>query len=170
MNTLEELGELLAKGMNIRANIVPVIDEDSEDVLLHDDTIENEMPVLPLMDQVLLPGVLIPIAAQRPKARRLLGDIKSPNQHIVVFPQKNQADQPTEQDLYPVGVVAKVLKVFDIRTDTTVAVLQGVMRCHSLQVVRMNPYMTGRVALAPEDSTGMDTQAFRRKVKLLRKN
>ena len=47
---LEELGEMFAKGMNIKADIVPVIGEDDEDLLLHDDGIEGEMPVLPVMD------------------------------------------------------------------------------------------------------------------------
>ena len=170
MNSLEELGEMLAKGMNIKANIIPVIDTDSEDILLHDEGIEDAMPVLPLMDQVLLPGVLIPIAARRDKSRRLLNDIKAPNQHILVFPQRNASDDPDEHDLYPVGVVAKVLKVFDFHDDTTVAILQGVVRCHTLMVSRYTPYMMGSVSLAPESTDGMDTTAFRRRMKLLRKN
>ena len=170
VKSLEELGEMIAKGMNIKANIIPVIDTDSEDILLHDDSIENEMPVLPLMDQVLLPGVIIPIAAQRDKSRRLLGDVKTPNQHILVFPQRDASDDPDELCLYPVGVVAKVLKTFDFHDEVTVAILQGVVRCHSLTVHRHTPYMMGTVALAPEDSTGMDTPDFHRKMKLLRKN
>ena len=167
--TLDELGEMIAKGMNIRANIVPVVDVDDEEVLLHDDSIENEMPVLPLMDQVLLPGVLIPIAARRPKSRRLLSEL-TPNRHIVVFLQRGDNDDPTELDLAPVGVVAKVLKVFDFRDDITVAILHGVVRCHSLLVHRHNPYMVGSVVLAPEDENGMDTNLFRRQMKVLRRD
>lgn len=166
--TFDELGELFAKGMNIRADIVPVIDEDSEDLLLRDDTIGGEMPVLPVMDQVLLPGVILPIAASRERSRRLLSDVKTNGGHILVFTQKNDADEPTELDLYPVGVVAKVVKVFDFRKDVTVAVLQGVMRCHSLLVPIHEPYMMGTVELAPETSEGIGTQVFRRKVKKLR--
>ena len=167
--TLDELGEMIAKGMNIRANIVPVVDADDEEVLLHDDGIENEMPVLPLMDQVLLPGVLIPIAARRPKSRRLLSEV-TPNRHIVVFLQRGDNDDPTELDLAPVGVVAKVLKVFDFRDDITVAILHGVTRCHSLLVHRHNPYMVGSVVLAPEDESGMDSALFRRQMKVLRRD
>ena len=167
--TLEELGEMIAKGMNVKANIIPVIDADTEDILLNADDIENEMPVLPLMDQVLLPGVIIPIAAQRDKSRRLLSDIKNPNQHILVFPQRDASDDPDEHCLYPVGVVAKVLKAFDFHDEFTVAILQGVVRCHSLQVHRYTPYMMGTVTLAPESDAGMDTTAFRRRIKLLRK-
>jgi len=168
-NDFDEIGEMLAKGMNVRANIVPVVDEVDEDVLLNDDDIENEMAVLPVMDQVLFPGVLIPIAAKREKSRQLLNEVSGTNQHILVFTQKNDAEEPSELDLYPVGVVAKVLRVFSFKADITVAVMQGITRCHSLTVTAREPYMRGTVTMAPENSVGMDTQAFAKRVKLLRK-
>lgn len=168
-NGFDELGEMLAKGMNVRANIVPVVDEMDEDVLLNDDGIENEMAVLPVMDQVLFPGVLIPIAAKREKSRQLLNEVSGTHQHILVFTQKNNEEEPSEHDLYPVGVVAKVLRVFTFKEDTTVAVMQGITRCHSLIVTAHEPYMRGTVTMAPENSDGMDTQAFAKRVKLLRK-
>ena len=148
---------------------MPMIDAGDEDVLLHDDGIEQEMPVLPVLDQVLFPGVLIPIAAQRPKARQLLADVSGTETHILVFAQKTNNEDPDEHDLYPVGVIAKVLKVFNFRTDISVAVLQGIVRCHSLMVTRTAPYMWGCVQHAPESTEGLQTQAFSRKVKLLRK-
>ena len=126
---IDDLGDLFAAGLNIKADIVPVIDEGDDDLLLTDGSIEEEMPVLPVMDQVLLPGVILPIAASRAKSRKLLDDVKGSGRHILVFTQMNTVDDPMEYDLYPVGVVAKVLKVFDIRNDVTIAVLQGVMRC-----------------------------------------
>ena len=166
----EELGEMLAKGLNVKANIVPVVDEGDEDVLLNDDGIEGELGVLPVMDQVLFPGVLIPIAARRAKSRQLLEEVSGTSRHIAVFTQKGDEEDPTELDLYPVGVVAKVLKVFDIkRADTIVAVLQGVTRCHSLMVTSKVPYMKGTVELAPESTEGMGTQAFHRRITLLRR-
>ncbi len=166
----EELGEILAKGTNVKANIVPVVDEGDEDVLLNDDNIEDELAVLPVMDQVLFPGVLIPIAARRAKSRQLLEEVNGKDRHIAVFTQKGSEEDPTELDLYPVGVVAKVLKVFDIRrADTIVAVLQGVTRCHSLMITSKTPYMKGNVELAPESTDGMGTQAFHRKITLLRR-
>ena len=168
-NAFDDLGEILSKDLNIRANIVPMIDAGDEDVLLHDDGIEQEMPVLPVLPQVLFPGVLIPIAAQRPKARQLLADVSGTETHILVFAQKTNNEDPDEHDLYPVGVIAKVLKVFNFRTDISVAVLQGIVRCHSLMVTRTAPYMWGCVQHAPESTEGLQTQAFSRKVKLLRK-
>ncbi len=165
---IDDLGDLFAAGLNIKADIVPVIDEGDEDLLLTDGSIEEEMPVLPVMDQVLLPGVILPIAASRAKSRKLLDDVKGSGRHILVFTQMNTVDDPMEYDLYPVGVVAKVLKVFDIRNDVTIAVLQGVMRCHSLIVSRHIPYMVGGVAVAPERGEGMELPAFKRKIKRLR--
>lgn len=166
----DELGEMFARGGNVKANIVPVVDEGDEDVLLSDDGIEDELAVLPVMDQVLFPGVLIPIAARRAKSRQLLEEVSGTQRHIAVFTQKGNEEEPNELDLYPVGVVAKVLKVFDIRrADTIVAVLQGVTRCHSLMVTSKVPYMRGTVELAPENTEGMGTQAFHRRMTLLRR-
>ena len=167
-DSIEELGEMLARGMNIRADIVPVIGEDDEDMLLNDDGIEQQMPVLPVMDQVLFPGVLTPIAARRPRSRQLLEDVSRSGRHLLVFAQKTDAEEPTEMDLYPVGVVARVLKVFNFRKDTSVAILQGIVRCHSLEVSTYDPYMIGSVVHAPENGAGMQTQAFKKKVKVLR--
>lgn len=165
----DELGEMLSRGMNVKASIVPVVADGDEDVLLGDEAIEGEMPILPVMDQVLFPGVLIPIAAQRLRSRQLLEAVDGTGQHIAVFPQQTKNDNPSEVDLYPVGVVAKVLRVFNFRQDVTVAVVQGVMRCHSLEVTSRDPYMHGRVQMAPESTENMGTQAFKRRMKLLRK-
>ncbi len=166
--TLDDLANIISKDINVRANIVPVIDTVDEDLLLSDDSIEPEMAVLPVMDQVLFPGVLIPIAAQRPKSRRLLADVGGTQKHVAVFSQRTDAEEPLLADLYPVGVVAKVLKVFNFKDDITVAIMQGVSRCHSLWITSEEPYLRGTVAIANESAAGMDTKAFRRKIKLLR--
>ena len=166
--TLDDLANIISKDINVRANIVPVIDTVDEDLLLSDDSIETEMAVLPVMDQVLFPGVLIPIAAQRPKSRRLLADVGGTQKHVAVFSQRTDAEEPLLADLYPVGVVAKVLKVFNFKDDITVAIMQGVSRCHSLWITSEEPYLRGTVAIANESAAGMDTKAFRRKIKLLR--
>ncbi len=165
---IDMIGDMLAKGMNIRADIVPVIGEDDEDVLLSTDGIEAQMPVLPVMEQVLFPGVLTPIAARRPRSRQLLEDVNRSGRHLLVFAQKTNSEEPDENDLYPVGVVARVLKVFNFRQDTTVAILQGIVRCHSLVVSTYDPYMIGSVTHAPESDAGMQTEAFKKKVKVLR--
>ncbi len=165
---IDMIGDMLAKGMNIRADIVPVIGEDDEDVLLSTDGIEAQMPVLPVMEQVLFPGVLTPIAARRPRSRQLLEDVSRSGRHLLVFAQKTNSEEPDENDLYSVGVVARVLKVFNFRQDTTVAILQGIVRCHSLVVSTYDPYMIGSVTHAPESDAGMQTEAFKKKVKVLR--
>ncbi len=167
--SFDKLSELLAKGMNIKADIVPVIDDSDEDTLLHDDNIEDVLPVLPVMDQVLFPGVVTPIAARRPKSRKLLDDVSRSGKHLVVFAQKTVEDDPTENDLYAVGVVARVLKVFNFREDTSVAILQGIVRCHSLIVQDYDPYMVGSVVQQEENDAGMKTPLYKNKITVLRK-
>ena len=169
-SSLEELGEILARESQIKANIVPVVDSDNEDLFFSNDVdVSHPLPVLPLLDQVLFPGVIIPIAAQRPKARRLLKEHESMEDSILVFPQVNDQEDPTASDLYSVGVVAHVLKTFDIREDTTVAILQGACRVTGLRVVEHEPYMQGYASILPETFEGKDSKTFAKKMKLLRK-
>ncbi len=167
--TLDDIAQMISKDVSVRANIFPMIDAVDEDLLLSDDSIEPELPILPVMDQVLFPGVIIPIAAQRSKSRRLLSDVSGTQGHVAVFTQQTDAEEPGIADLCPVGVVARVLKVFHFKEDISVAILQGTVRCHSLWITTTNPYLRGTVTMAPESPDGMDTRDFRSKMKLLRK-
>ena len=166
----DPLEELFSKETNIKADIVPMIDEGDEEVLLNANGIGNEMPVLPIMEQVLFPGVIIPIALQREKSRRMMADVSRSGGEIAVFTQCNDADDPTTKDLFSTGVVARVMKVFTVHHDTTVAVLQGVVRCIGLHLTQEEPYMVARIELKPESTDGMKTASFGRKEKLLRKS
>lgn len=165
----EELGEMLARGLNIRADIIPMIDEDSEHLLLNMDEPDSELAVLPVMEQVLMPGVVLPIVVRREKSMRLLKDAQNANSHILVFTQTNNSNDPTEDDLYPIGVAARVLKVFEVKKDISVAILQGMARCFPLELTRRDPYMVGMVHLFPENDDDTKGPIFKRKVKKLRK-
>ena len=164
----DELGEFLSHGLNIRADIIPVIDEANEGLLLDSEEENDEMAVLPVMDQVLLPGVVLPIAARRAKSRQLLHEAHEASSHILVFTQRTDNEDPTDLDLYPVGVVARVLKVFELKKDISVALLQGTMRCHSLTLSTSSPYMKGHATMAPESNEGVQNTGFKRKMKRLR--
>ncbi|MBQ9418280.1 MAG: endopeptidase La [Bacteroidales bacterium] len=167
--TLKDLGEMLAHGMNIRADIVPIIDEDSENLLLNVDNSAAELPVLPVMDQVLLPGVVLPIVVRREKSLRLLHDAQEGKSNILVHTQLNDNEEPAEADLCAMGVVARVMKVFEVKKNISVAILQGMTRSCPLVLTQREPYMKGMVQLCPESDEGTRSVAFKRKVKKLRK-
>lgn len=161
--------DILTKEFNIRADIVPMVDEGDEDMLLRCDRVDDLLPVMPVMDQVLFPGVLIPVVAQREKTRRMLDAIHASGNQIAVFTQKTKAEEPTLDDLHEVGVVAHVLKVFSLRADTVVAVLQGQVRCNDLQLATTDPYLLGHVTLAPDSDEGTQSASFKQLAKRLRK-
>lgn len=145
---IEDLKSIL--GSDSKVNIVPMIDPESENMLFEHIDLSRPMPVLPLLDQVLFPGVIIPIAARREKARRLLKDCSAEMRDILVFPQVRPSDDPSEADLFRYGVSARVLKSFDFKDNTTVAILQGLERVTDLKISERDPYYWGFATPAVE--------------------
>ncbi|MBR1799674.1 MAG: endopeptidase La [Bacteroidales bacterium] len=164
-----KLDENQLREFKIKADIVPLVDADDEDFLMNAPVGQTNFAVLPLMDLMLFPGVVIPVVAQREKSRQLLHDVMQSHDQIAVFTQHDASDDPSIGSLYAIGVVANVLKVFNLRDDVVVAVLQGVCRCDSLQLTAEEPYMRGDVSLRPELTTGLNNATFKNHVNMVRR-
>lgn len=159
----------LVDGITAHAEFIPLISKDEEEFLLRDADIPDELPILPLRENVLFPGVILPIAASRSKSVQLLKMAGKRSMHVGVITQCNDADEPTLDDLFENGVVARVLKVFDLPNETTMAVVQGVMKFHLESLSQMEPYYMGKVKVIDESDTIYDKKAFKSGVGKLRK-
>lgn len=161
--------EELTDGLIAHTEFIPLISKEEEDFLLSDSSIPDTLPILPIRENVLFPGVILPIAASRPKSVKLLKEAGRHNTHIGVVTQQNEEEEPTAKDLYGQGVVAHVLKVFDLPNNTTMAVVQGIMKFSLLEVVQETPYMLGRIAHIDESDTIHNKRNFRANINTLRK-
>lgn len=159
----------LVDGITAHAEFIPLISKDEEEFLLKDADIPDELPILPLRENVLFPGVILPIAASRPKSVQLLKTAGNRNLHIGVVTQCDDAENPTQQNLYEFGVAAKVLKVFDLPHGMTMAVVQGITKFHLEQLTKTEPYLYGTVKLIAELDEVEDKKAFRSAISKLRK-
>ena len=97
-----ELDKLLTVGMDAdgftsRAEIIPLVTKEDESFLLYEDEIPDDMPLLPLRDNVLFPGVVMPITIGRKSSLQLLRLAERKNMRIVVVAQKNDAEEPSRQ-------------------------------------------------------------------------
>ncbi|MBN1652530.1 MAG: endopeptidase La [Deltaproteobacteria bacterium] len=112
------------------------------------------LPLLPIRNAVLFPGAVAPFEVGREKSVALVEDRESDSQpFIAIFAQKDPStDDPSQEHLYPVGVVARVLKALRHSSGNYSLILQGVVRVRMEEVVQEDPYMKIRVSRLYETS------------------
>lgn len=135
-----------------------IADFDGDISSLFDRKVDGVLPVLPLRNMALFPGVVAPVAVGRDSSKAVIAQAVKSGGLIGVFCQRYaDIERPGKDDLYPVGVVAKVMRVIEMPGNTSTAILQSYARIRLESVTRQNPYMRARVTKleerlpAPED-------------------
>ena len=126
-----------------------------------DDTlIPKELPLLPLRNTVLFPGVVIPITVGRDKSIKAIAESYKTDKLVGVLSQKDSnIEDPGIGDLVTVGTVAKIIKLIKMPDGGTTAILQGKKRFSLLKVTAEDPYFKGEVAVIEEEVI-KDDQSF----------
>jgi ATP-dependent Lon protease len=121
----------------------------------------NIVPILPLRNMVLFPGVAMPVVVGRPKSMRLINDAIKKKMLIGVICQKeNDVEDPQENDLYPVGVIADVVRVLEMPDGTTTVILQGKKRFELHELINTEAYLKGRITILEEEMPGKNDREF----------
>lgn len=145
-----ELNNFFDDMIKPKTNIIPIISDFDEDVLLDEEKVPEEMPILALRGNVLFPKVIIPITAGRKKSIKLLRDAYKSGGYIGVIAQRNDMDDPTIADLFEIGTAAKVLKILEMPDGNLLAILQGCPRIRLVSIDKSEPYLKGTISLNPE--------------------
>ena len=169
MKIFSEVERDYMDGMVKNADFIPLISKDEEEFLLTDDNIPTELPILPIRDNVLFPGVILPVAASKKRSVKLLKEASRHNLRVGVIAQRNDVDNPEEKDLYPMGTVARVLKVFDLPNGTTMGVVQGVKRFALEAITGVEPYYNGIISLREENMIGRGSRQYKSELSEIRK-
>ncbi|MBR1956143.1 MAG: endopeptidase La [Bacteroidales bacterium] len=139
-------------------SIIPVMQGEGV-VKLDESQLPDSLPVLALRNAVLFPGTVFPITIGREKSIRLIEDAEGNNTFIGAVPQNDLAvEDPREQDLYPYGTVAKIIKTLEMPDGTITAILQGYKRFELQSIVEYEPYMLGRVRYQDDFVPEIDNQ------------
>ncbi len=133
------------------AQICSILTDYQDD--FHEDPQEKEslnshtIPILALRNMVLFPDVAIPVSVGRKKSLALIKAAHKSNHPIGVICQKEANDEdPGLNDLYPIGVVADIIKIFEFENTTNV-ILQGRYTFHLDAITSKSPYLKGRVTI-----------------------
>lgn len=139
---------------------IPIINEDTEFFPLLNQEDEDEMnnselppilPILPLRNTVLYPGVVIPITVGRDKSIKLVKEAYKGDRSIGVLAQRDgQTEDPTVDELYRIGTVARIIKVLQMPDGNTTVIIQGKLRFQLENVVQEQPYLMAEVTRLAE--------------------
>ncbi len=145
---------------NENAELIPLLTPEDEENM-NKEEIPNELPILPLRNTVLFPGVVIPITAGRDKSIQLIKEANKGDKVVGVVAQKNgEVEDPSVQDIYKTGVVAQILRVLKMPDGNTTVIIQGKKRFEINEVVQEDPYLKAKVAEAPDERDIDDKKEF----------
>jgi len=134
---------LLADFDSDNLEIVPL---GSPEGLDDDYDLPPNLPVLPVRNTVLFPGMVIPVTVGRAKSIRLVKKAYKGNRIIGVVAQLNQQkDEPTADDLYRFGTIAYIIKMITLPDGNITIIIQGKKRFEIQQFIQEEPFMTAQV-------------------------
>lgn len=132
------------------SDVFPIIslDERSSDIDLNSG---DELPILPLRNMVIYPGVLLPVSVARPKSLRLVREAHENDGLIGVCTQIDRKhEDPTIDQLYPMGTVAQVVRILEMPDNSTTVILEGKRRFRLGDEVAVKPYLKAKVHLVDD--------------------
>ncbi len=143
------------------SEFIPVIGDDMEQDN-DDQPIPEELPILPLRNTILFPGVIIPIAIGREKSHQLIKDVERSKGYFGALTQIDyKIDDPKADDLYKSGTVARIIKILQMPDNTTSVIIQGKKRFRLDEMLDHDPYFRGRISvLEDKEPEGDKTREF----------
>lgn len=122
-----------------------------EDDDLEKSGLPEELPILPIKNTVLFPGVVIPITVGRQKSVKLVRKAYKGDRIIGVIAQKkDSAEEPMPEDIYKIGTVAKIIKMLVLPDGNTTIIIQGKNRFEAEEFVQEDPFMMAKYKLIKE--------------------
>jgi ATP-dependent Lon protease len=135
--------------------IIPINETEHDN--LADTEIPKEIPILPLRNTVLFPGVVLPITVGRDKSIKAVNDAYKTDKLIGVLAQKDSSiEDPSLTELVAVGTIARIIKVIKMPDGGTTVILQGKRRFRVGAITTDDPYFKAQVILLQEEEAPKD--------------
>ena len=136
---------LSSQEFDTETDLIPLLTPEDEEEM-NKEKLPSSLPILPLRNTVLFPGVVIPISAGRDKSIKLINDANAGNKIIGVVAQKNEEDEdPSKNDIYSVGTVAQILRVLKMPDGNITVILQGKKRFEIDEITSEKPYLKATI-------------------------
>lgn len=128
-----------------QVEMIPILSVDEDDST-RKENLPPVLPILPLRNNVLFPGVVIPISVGRERSIKAVKKAYKENKFIGVVAQKDTSvDEPEEQDIYTIGTVARIIRMLNMPDGGNTLILQGVKRFELKKIVAREPIIEAEV-------------------------
>ncbi|NRA93868.1 MAG: endopeptidase La, partial [Psychroserpens sp.] len=155
-----KLDSLSLQDFDENSELIPLMTPEDE-AEINNELLPESLPILPLRNTVLFPGVVIPITAGRDKSIKLINDANKGSKVIGVVSQKDEmVEDPTKKDIFQTGTVARILKVLKMPDGNTTIIIQGKKRFEIQEIVTEEPYLNARVKDVAEEKPAQDNKEF----------
>ena len=142
------------------SDLIPLMTSDDEEAISKE-LLPKSLPILPLKNTVMFPGVVIPITASRDKSIKLIKESNTNSKLIGVVSQKDSTVQnPGLDDIQSTGTVAKILRVLQMPDGNVTIIIQGKKRFSIEKVLSEEPYITAEVIEIREVKPSLDNKEF----------
>jgi ATP-dependent Lon protease len=147
--------------LNEDSELIPLMTPEDEEII-NNESVPEILPILPLRNTVLFPGVVIPINAGRDKSIQLIKDANKGDKVIGVVTQKNEdVEEPTADDIYKTGVVAQILRVLKMPDGNTTVIIQGKKRFEIDTIIQDEPYLKATTKEVVDDLETGEPKEFK---------
>jgi len=125
------------------------------------DKYPDTLPILPLKNTVLFPGVVIPITVGREKSVKLVRDAYNKKKLIGVVAQKDaNIEDPKPEDIYQMGTVANVMKILKMPDDSTTIIIQGKRALKIKEIISEEPYLTATIEMCKKAKLPLQDKSY----------
>lgn len=136
---------VLSNMMDEDSDFIPIITDEDESTI-DDLNVPDTLPILPLRNTVLFPGVVIPISVGRDKSLKLVREVYSSKGMLGAVSQIDlSVEEPHFNDLYKIGTVATIIKILEMPDGSTTVILQGKKRFELEEIITEKPFHIGRI-------------------------
>ncbi|WP_185783856.1 endopeptidase La [Croceivirga lutea] len=155
-----DFDSLSLQGIDEDAELIPLLTPEDEEEM-NNEVLPETLPILPLRNTVLFPGVVIPITAGRDKSINLIKEANKGGKVIGVVSQKDETvENPGVSDINTLGTVARILRVLKMPDGNTTVIIQGKKRFEIAEVITEEPYMTATIREANEKRPDPESKEF----------
>ena len=154
------LDSLSLQDFDENSELIPLMTPEDEEEI-NKESLPTTLPILPLRNTVLFPGVVIPITAGRDKSIKLINDANKGSKVIGVVSQKDEVvEDPSAKDINETGTVARILRVLKMPDGNVTVIIQGKKRFKVAEIITDEPYLNATVREVPEARPAKKNKEF----------